>query len=181
MKYYIFSAFIVASALFGNISVPQAHALSCLSVDMYLKDVVGKEEIVIFVGKSVDRIDETSHTAEVLSVSEVKQGYVEEEIFAYHEKDETWGYLCNNGPKEKGTEGLYVGTRDTFGKYLVYQRLELNDPLVKTLDADLKKAEVVGEVTELSATDRMNQIMTTISELFREIGILLKEYVYLRD
>lgn len=178
MKHIFFTSFFVGVLVLGVVSVPNAHALSCLPVDTYLEDVVGKDEIVIFVGKSKDRIEETDYTVEVLTVSEVKQGYVEEETFVYHQKDMAWGYLCNNGPKAKGTEGVYVGTRDAYGKYLIYQRLELSDPLVAALNADLEDAEVTGETVELSKTDRMNQILTTISDLFKEIGVLLKEYVY---
>ncbi len=155
-----------------------AYALSCLPVDMYLKDVVGKDEIVIFEGTSIDRIDEKNYTAEVLSVTKVKQGYVEGKTFVYHQKDETWGYLCNSGPDKKGTTGLYVAERDAAGKYQVYQRLALTDANIKTLDADLKKAAVTGEVVEFSKTDRMNQIVTALKDLIVEITILLKEHAY---
>ena len=158
--------------------VPQAQALSCLSISDYLKDVVGKEEIVIFVGTSADRWEGAGHTAEVLNVTEVKQGYAEKKIVAYHQIDPNWGYLCNNGPKAKGTTGLYVAERDAQGKYNVYQRLELNDPLIDTLESDLDDADIQGQVTELSNTDRMNQILTTISDLLKEIATLLKEYTF---
>jgi hypothetical protein len=178
MKQYIFLALIAVSAVLGSVGVSKVHALSCLPVEMYLKDVVGKDDVMIFVATPKDRIEGIGYTAEVLDVREAKQGYVEKEVFVYHQKDETWGYLCNNGPKEKGTESFYVVTRSTSGKYDVAQRLDLNDPIVKTIEKDLKDAEILGEVVELPKIDRMNQIMTTISDLFKEIGILLKEYVY---
>ncbi len=168
---------IVAIVALPYVPAP-AHALSCLPIDMYLKDIVGKDEIVIFEGTTIDRIDEKHYTAEVVKVSDVKQGYVEGTTFVYHQKDETWGYLCNNGPDKKGSTGLYVAERDDAGKYQVYQRLALTDGAVKALNTDLKKAAVTGEVVEFSKTDRMNQIITTLKDLIAEITILLKEHAY---
>ena len=181
MKNNILSLIAGTAVIGASLSAPHAHALSCLSIDMYLDDVIGKEEVVIFTATSLERRDEKGYTSEVLSVTGAKQGYIEKEIFVYHEKDETWGYLCNNGPKEEGSEGVYVATRSEQGTYTVTQRLEMNDPLIKALDADLKKEEVTGEIVELSKTDRMNQIMTTISDLFTQIGVLLKEYAYWKN
>lgn len=176
MKKTLFMA-ALAVVVLGPIATPRAEALSCLPIADYVKQVVGKDEF-IFVATSKDRIEGTDYTAEVLTVTESKQGYVPEQLFVYHQNDETWGYFCNNGPKEKGSTGLYIVGLDEYGKYAVYQRLELTDPLVKTLEADLKKADVTGEVSEFSQTDRRNQILTTLGDLFREIGILLKEYTY---
>ena len=178
MKKNILLLLIVALLVIAPFSSLPAHALSCLPIGMYLKDIVGKEESVIFTGEAIDRLDETTHTAEVIEVDKVLQGYVEEKVFVYHQKHENWGYLCNTGPADKDTRGFYVASRDAFGKYTVSQRLELNDPLIKTLEADLKKAEVTGQVAELKATDRMNQIITTITDLIREIATLLKEFSY---
>lgn len=176
MKKVLFLGVLVLLAL-APITAPSAQALSCLAVADYIKQVVGKDEL-IFVGTSEKRIEGTGYTAEVLTVTESKQGYVPAKLFVYHNSDETWGYFCNNGPKAEGSKGVYIVGQDENGKYVVHQRLELSDQIVKTLDADLKKAEVVGEVSEFSATDRKNQILTTISDLFREISILIKEYTY---
>jgi hypothetical protein len=179
MKTNIFLGLTGSLLTMGMFMVPQAHALSCLPTDMYFKDIIGKEEVVVFTGTPTDRITEKNYTAEVIAVKEVKQGYVEENIFVYHQKDETWGYLCNAGPHEKEQqEGVYVATRDANGKYLVAQRLDTNSPLIVTLFADLKKAEITGEVVELSKTDRMNQILTTIEELYEQIKTLFAEYKY---
>jgi hypothetical protein len=176
MKKALFLAAVVVVVL-GPIATPKAEALSCLPVADYVKQVVGKDES-IFVASSEKRIEGTGYTAEVLTITESKQGYVPAKAFVYHMSDETWGYFCNNGPKAEGSKGLYIVGLDEHGKYVVHQRLELTDPLIKTLDADLKKAEVTAEVSEFSATDRKNQILTTLGDLFREIGILLKEYTY---
>ncbi len=165
----------------STFATPRAEALSCLPVDMYLKDIVGKEDNIIFIGTATDQIMEKNYTAEVIEVDEVKQGYIEKEVFVYHQKDETWGYFCNNGPKEKDSKGLYVATRDNYGKYNVTQRLELNDKEVKILETNLEKAEITGTVAELSSTDRMNQIMTTITEVFTEVITLLKEHAYWKN
>jgi hypothetical protein len=161
-------------------AVPQpAAALSCLPVDMYLKDIVSKEDIVIFEGTSIKQIKESAYTTEVVTVTDVLQGYVETKTFVYHQKDETWGYLCNPGPSEKANAtSVYVAGRDNYGKYMVYQRLELDSDNLKTLKSDLSEAEVTGEVMTITPTDRMNQIFTTISEMLGEIIILLNEHAY---
>lgn len=165
-------------ALGVSVGTP-AQALSCLSIDEYLKMVTGDEGTLIFTAEVVEQMDEADYTAEVLNVTEVHQGYVEDNIFVYHEKNETWGYLCNIGPQENiGDTGVYVASRDTIGKYNVTQRLDVDDILVTNLKADLAEAEITGEVVELSVTDRLNQIMTTISDMLREITLLFKEYQY---
>ena len=178
MKQYIFLGFIALIAVVAPLSAPQAHALSCLPVDMYLKDVVGKDEVTIFTGTVTDQIAGTGYTAEVIDVDEVKQGYAEEQVFVYHQKDDTWNYLCNAGPAKEGDKGVYVTLRDSFGKYSVTQRLTLTDELTEGLFADLEEAEVTGVIAEGTKTDRMNQIMTTITDTIKEIQILFKEYFY---
>jgi hypothetical protein len=178
MKNIVFMALFATLLALSPLTVNQAQALSCLSIDMYLKDVVGKEEIVIFEATTKDKIESENYTAEVLEVTKAKQGYVENNIFVYHEKSTDWGYLCNNGPKDEGSKGLYVVGRSDNGKYNVHQRLELNDPLITALDADLKSAEIEGGIGELSKTDRMNQIVTTVNDFISEIKILLAEYIY---
>lgn len=160
------------------IAAQPAAALSCLSIDEYLKTVVSDDNIVIFEAKSTDRLEETGHTIEVLKVEKSHQGYLEDRLFAYHEKHPDWGYLCNNGPTTKGTTSLYVASRNAQNQYVVYQRLDLTDPLVTTLKADLKKAEVTGDVSPITTTDRMNQIKTSIGELLTQIASLLREFSY---
>lgn len=171
-------ALAVLTTVLAPIGVDRAFALSCLPVDMYLKDVVGKEEVVIFEATTIDRIEDKNYTAEVVHVTEAKQGFVEDTLFVYHEKHPDWGYLCNNGPKAKEATGIYVATRNDQNQYSVHQRLDLTDPLVKQLDRDLADADVEGGVSEITKTDRMNQIMTGVMELLSQITILLKEYTY---
>lgn len=172
----ILAALIISLVL--PLGVQPAAALSCLPIDMYLKDVVGKEEIAIFEATTVDRLEETTHTIEVLDVTKAHQGWVEDQLFVYHEKHPDWGYLCNSGPKAKGAKGLYVATRNEQNQYFVYQRLELTDPLVTALKADLAKAEVEGGVSTITTTDRLNQIQTSIVDLLSQIATLLKEFSY---
>ncbi len=178
MKNNIFLGLFATVLAISPLAINPASALSCLPVDMYLKDVVGKDEIVIFTGTSQDKMENEKYTAEVIEVDEALQGWVEETIFVYHQVDKDWGYLCNAGPKAEGSKGLYVAERTEMGKYNVYQRLELTDPLIDTLEADIEEAEVEGGVSELSDTDRMNQIVTTVNDLIAEIAILLREFIY---
>lgn len=176
MKKVIITSFALVIML--SVGTERAAALSCLPVDMYLEEVVGDEEVVIFEATSLERIEENAHTIEVLKVTEAKQGWVEKELFAYHEKNEFWGYLCNNGPKAEGSTGLYIATRNDQGQYLVRQRLELTDPLVADLVADLETASIEGGISEISTEDRRYQIVSNIKDLIAQIHALLKEYSY---
>ncbi len=159
-------------------TAPTASALSCLPTDEYLKEVVGDENVVMFTGTAVEQMSEKNYTAEVVTVDTVKQGYVEGKVFVYHQKDETWGYLCNAGPGKKGDKGFYVAVRDEAGKYNVTQRLIFSEMFVGIVEKELKEAEIVGEKIELTTTDKMEQIITTIQDLYEEIKILFKEYKY---
>ncbi len=180
MKTNTFITLAVVAAIAGSAIIPSsASALSCLPTDMYLKDIVGKDDVVVFEATATKQLKEKAYTAEVVTVSDALQGYVEETTFVYHQLDETWGYLCNPGPAEKtGETSIYVAGRDDFGKYQVYQRLEVDSELATTLVADIAEAEVEGEVSEITAVDRSNQIMTTISDMLNQIVILLKELQY---
>lgn len=182
MKYPISAT--LALALIASTSPffsSQAEALSCLPTDVYLADIVGKDDVVIFIGTAVDQIMEENYTAEVVEVKEVKQGVVEAKTFVYHQKDVAWGYLCNEGPDKKGNTSLYVATKDNFGKYQITKRLTVDSKEVKSLEADLKTEKVTGEITTVTTTDRMNQIMTTITELLSEVITFLKEYSYWKE
>lgn len=180
MKQTSIFAAAVTLAIGGSLIMPgSAAALSCLPTDMYLKDIVGKEDIVVFEATSVKQMKEKTYTAEVVEVKNALQGYVEETTFVYHQYDETWGYLCNPGPSKKtGDTSIYVAGRDDYGKYQVYQRLEPTSDFATTLIADIEDAEVAGEVTEITPVDRSNQILTTISEVLNQLVILLKELAY---
>ena len=178
MKKHIFLSIVAAVAILAPLAVTPAHALSCLPVDMYLKDIIGKEEITIFIGSAKDQIEEDDYTAEVINIAEVLQGYAEDELMVYHEKNADWGYLCNAGPGDENERGLYITERNAHGKYNVYQRLELTDPLVETLKEDLEEAEIEGALAETTKEDRLNQIRTTIAELMEEIQILIQEFRY---
>ena len=161
-----------------SVATSPAQALSCLPTDMYISSVVGNEATVIFAAKTNSTLEATTYTAEALSVVTAYQGYVEGEIMAYHQKDETWGYLCNNGPKGNNTEGVYIATRDHTGTYQVTQRLEMNGDLLPEIKDMLKDKKITGEVVEFNKTDRINQITTTITDLLHEVIMLLKEQMY---
>lgn len=177
MKKYAFAVFAATFVLAGTLAQPAA-ALSCLPIEDYLETLVGDDTVTIFSGTSVDRSDQTDYTREVIAVDSVLQGYAEDKVIVYHQKDMTWDYLCNNGPVKKGEKGVYITLRDDYGKYNVTQRLEPNDPLVTKLKSDLEDAEITGQKSDITTTDRINQIFTSIGELFKHINLLLKEYSY---
>jgi hypothetical protein len=160
-----------------------ASALSCLPTDMYIDEVIGKDEVVIFTATVNDQVKKDDYTAEMVTVTAAHQGYVENTIFVYHQKDETWGYLCNSGPKEVGATGVYIAERDAKGTYNVSQRLDTTDnaELIATLTEKLADADITGEIVTLTTTDRMAQIMTTVSDLFQQIKKLFSEYTYWKN
>ncbi len=159
-------------------SPQSASALSCMETGQYLTSIVNNNETVIFTGTVSDTIESTDYTAEVLQVKSAEQGYVESEIMVYHQKHPDWGYLCNTGPAKKGITSLYVATRNDAGQYQVSTRLDTTQELATTLQKQLDTAKVEGEVVESTRLDRANQIMSTITDLFKQIGQLLKEYQY---
>ncbi len=160
------------------VHTPTAHALSCLPTADYLESIINNGETVVFIGTSLARTDTDSYTSEVVSVTKAVQGYVEEEIFVYHEKHPDWNYLCNAGPQAKGSTGLYVVVRDSLGQYNVSQRLTLTEPIAIDFLKEIEAADVEGMVVELSNTDQQNQIFTIMSELFQRISKLLSELKY---
>ncbi len=180
MKTHSLLAYSLITAIAASALIPHgASALSCLPTDMYLKDIVGKDEIVVFEATATKQLKEKAYTAEVVTVTDALQGYVEETTFVYHQLDETWGYLCNPGPASKtGVTSIYVAERDSYGKYQVYQRLDVDSELATTLIKNIADAAVEGDVSEITAVDRQNQILTTIGDMLNQIVILLKELNY---
>lgn len=178
MKHKI-STILLGAVLVSSFAVaPAAHALSCLPTADYLKSVVGDEQTIVFIGTSLERTDTTEYTSEVIKVTKALQGYMESELFVYHQKHPDWNYLCNAGPQQKGSTGVYVVQRDSFGTYNVSQRLTLTEPIATDFLEQLEDAEVEGIASELTNTDKQNQILTTIGELISRIGKLLTELKY---
>ncbi len=168
------SVFILGSIAYA----PNAQALSCLATEDYLESVLGNETTILFIGTSLSRTDTDTYTAEVLSVSKALQGYVEKELFVYHQKHPDWNYLCNAGPQAKGTTGLYVVERDAFGQYNVSQRLALTEPIATDFLKKIDEAAIEGSIIELSNTDQQNQVFTTIRELLERMSRLFGELAY---
>jgi hypothetical protein len=156
----------------------QATALSCLSTAEYIQMIAGDDETIIFTGTVDEKIDTKSYTAEVITVTDALQGYIEDAVFVYHRKDETWGYLCNAGPSTIGSSNTYITTRDALGKYQVSQRIGTNDPLQKVLTETLAKKEMNGVIYPAPTSDRLVQLLTTITDTLAELKILLAEYAY---
>lgn len=161
----------------GALPTP-SHALSCVETGQYIDMVIGTDDALIITATVKKTITEKDYTAEVVTVTDALQGYVEKEAFLYHQKDETWGYLCNNGPVGNGKSALYVVTRNEAGQYWVSQTLDPKSDLAKDVVKKIAEKKVAGEVVDFSATDRQNQIMTTIMDLLKQIDILLKEHTY---
>lgn len=172
------STLILAAVLLISFPTP-SHALSCLSVEEYLKTIIGNEDIVIFTASTKATMEKDGYTAEAVTVTKGHQGYVESEIMVYHPKDETWGYLCNSGPKGNNTTGLYVTERDAMGMYQVTQRLDVKDTVVTDFVKQLESnEEVSGEIVTLTKEDRIARIYGSINDLFATLGRLLGELAY---
>lgn len=161
----------------GSLPTP-SHALSCIETGQYLDMTIGNDDSVIIKATVKKTITDKDYTAEVVTITDALQGYVEKEAFLYHPKDETWGYLCNQGPVGDGKSAIYVATRNDAGQYWVSQTIDPQSDLGKEVIKKVADKKVEGEVVEFSATDRKNQIMTTIMDLFKQIGMLLKEHSY---
>lgn len=160
------------------IHAPAAQALSCLPTADYLETVINDGQTIVFTGTSLSRTDTTSYTSEVVEVTKALQGYVEEELFVYHEKHPDWNYLCNAGPQAEGSTGLYVVQRDSLGQYNVSQRIALSEPIATDFIKDIGDTGVEGMISELSTTDQQNQIFTILGELLERISKLLNELKY---
>jgi len=161
------------------VSLPQAgHALSCLSTSQYLESIVGSETTVVFQGTVTDTITEPTAVQEVVTITEAYQGFVPGRAFLSHQKDETWGFLCNTGPVGTDQSAVYIAEQTDSGYYLVNQTLAVDSELVDTLLTQLKDANIIGTINEFSTTDRQNQIRSTIADLLQQILQLLKEYTY---
>jgi len=170
---------IMCVVLFGaTVNAPAAHALSCLPTADYLDSIIDNGQTIVFIGTSLERTDTDSYTSEVVKVTEALQGYVEEELFVYHQKHPDWNYLCNAGPQANGSTGLYVVERDTLGQYNVSQRLTLTEPIATDFRKEITDTGVEGMISELTATDQQNQIYTILSELFQRMSKLLTELKY---
>ncbi len=178
MKYYLFVLMCGVALTFSPVFSNSAAALSCLPIEEYFKTIVNNEDTVIFTGTTVTQTKAPVYTSEVLTIKEVHQGFVESSVIVYHQLDETWGYLCNNGPKNIGGTGLYIATRDHIGTYHVTQRLAVTDELATILIEDLEKAEVRGEFYPYTPEDRRNQILNTFTELMAQMSLLIEEYRY---
>ena len=177
MRYPV-SLLLVVLALGSLTLAKPAEALSCLSVDQYLETVIGNEDIVVFTATTKDTITKDDYTAEALTVTAAHQGYVESATMVYHQKDETWGYFCNNGPKGNNTTGVYVAERDAMGMYQVTERLDTKEAAAVAFLKNLDDKEAVGEVVELTKEDRIARIYGSISDLFATLGRLLGELTY---
>jgi hypothetical protein len=176
MKYILL---LMPLLLLGAVMAPSpAAALSCVETGQYIDMSIGNEETYIVTAKVDDTITATDHTAEVVTITDAHQGYVEGKAYLYHQKDETWGYLCNNGPVGNGKTAIYVMTRNDSGQYWVSQTLAPDSDLAKDALKKIAEKKVEGEVVEFSAADRQNQIMTTIMDLLKQIGLLLTEHAY---
>lgn len=181
MKKSLSLAMLSVVLLGAVVHAPAAHALSCLPTADYLETVIDDGQTIVFIGTSVERTDTTLYTSEVVEVTKALQGYVEEELFVYHQKHPDWNYLCNAGPQAKGSTGVYVVQRDALGQYNVSQRLTLSEPIATDFIKDIEAAGVEGMTSELSSTDQQNQIFTTLGELFERIGKLLAELKYWKN
>ncbi len=155
-----------------------SHALSCVETGQFIDMSIGNEDTYIVTGTVKDTITAKDYTAEVITVTDAHQGYIEKEVYIYHTKDETWGYLCNSGPVGTGKTAVYILNRNDAGQYYVNQTLAPNSDLAKDALKKIADKKVEGEVVEFSTVDRQNQIMTTIMDLFKQISLLLSEHIY---
>jgi hypothetical protein len=179
MRYILIAVLLGCTSLFIT---PHAHALSCLPVSDYVDSIIGDEQTVIFTATTNEIIEKSTYTAESITVTAAHQGYVENSLFVYHEKNETWGYLCNNGPKGDSSTGLYIASRDDAGLYQVSQRLDATDTtVIASIKEKIAAKDITGEIVTITTEDRRAQILSSINNLFKKIAQLFGEYTYLKN
>lgn len=174
MKYFLIAPLI---ALVFMASAPAAHALSCLSLDMYLDAVVHEEggETLVFVGTATEV---TKDHTQVVTVTDAKKGWVMQKMWVTHPYSSDWKYFCSNGPAKVGTPTLFLTTINEYGSFNVVQTLDPNSAEAKAFLQKLADKETDAGITEATPTERAATVLESIKMLIAALGELLKEYAY---
>lgn len=179
MKYFPLKYFFAAPliALVFLVSAPAAHALSCLSLDMYLDAVVKEEggETLVFLGTATEV---TKDHTQVVTVTDAKKGWVMQKMWVTHPYSNDWQYYCSNGPAKAGTPTLFLTTINEYGSFNVVQTLDPNSTEAKTFLKKLTDENVDAGITEATSAERKATVLESIKTLIAALGELIKEYAY---
>jgi hypothetical protein len=153
---------------------PQAHALSCLPVDMYLDSVVGDDTTQVFIGTAT----EVKNHAQVVTVSKALQGWVAPQVWVEHPYSTDWQYFCSNGPAVKGKETIFLTMIDENNVRTVTQTVAVDSELGKDLIKMLEKESVDAGITEATSVERAEELKQSIVELLKVLVGMLRELAY---
>ena len=167
---------IIALSLFSVmlLGAPQAQALSCLPVDMYLESVVEDDTTQVFIGTAT----EVKNHTQVVTVSKVLKGYVAEKVWVVHPYSTDWQYYCSNGPAPVGKATIFLTIYDENSAHSVTQTIAADSEQGKNLIATLVKENVEAGVVEVVAEDRVLELKRSIVELLQLLLNLFSEMQY---
>lgn len=156
--------------------VQNAHALSCLPIDMYLESVIGDETTQVFIGTATEVTK--AHT-QVVTVTKALQSWVAPKVWVEHPYSTDWKYFCSNGPAEAGEPTVFLTTLNEYGTYSVTQTLSPDSVEAKKLIKDLGNAEdAAAGITEATADERASEVLQTIQNVIKALINLFAEYRY---
>ncbi len=157
MKHTTFLSLAVFLAVFLIPTTP-ASALSCIDPEGMIEYIVENDEYLVVtatpteqkehVKEAADESDPnksypTGYSAQLLDVTEVHKGSVQDSLWAYFERNGTWNYLCVGGPAPLDSEQVYVLNQnyEMFGLTTVVAVYEADSDMAKTLLKEVADAE----------------------------------------
>ena len=154
---------------------PQAEALSCLPVDVYLEGVVGDDATQVFIGTAT----EVENHTQVVTVNESLQGWVAAELFVVHQYSDDWKYFCSNGPAVVGRETIFLTMVDQNSTRLVTQTLAADSKEGRDLIKMIKEEKVDAGITGATPAERASELRYSIIELIKVLVNMLLELKHL--
>lgn len=94
-----------------GVSAP-VHALSCIAPEEYYPMVPSQPETVVFKGVPIDQTDLADKNLQLITVSEVYQGSVSEQVEGVYRIDQTWQYMCGTGPGPLNQSAVFIATQE---------------------------------------------------------------------
>jgi hypothetical protein len=154
-----------------------AHALSCLPLDMYLETVLKEEggETTVFVGTATAV---TADHTQVVTVSDAVKGWVAPKVWLTHPYSTDWQYFCSNGPAKAGESTLFFVTIDPYGSFTAVHTLPADSAEAKEFIKDAEAAKIDAGITEATASERANEVSESIKSLLTALVNLFKEFGY---
>lgn len=172
---------IIALALAFALIAPAggAHALSCVTLDMYLDHVLTDDTdgTFMFVGTATPV---TKNHTQVVMVTKPLKGWVAPEMWIKHNWSQDWKYFCSNGPAKAGESTLFFVSIDPYGSFQGVQTLKADSAEAKAFIAKVEKKvpDTDRGITVATPADRATEVMDQIRILFEVILNMIQELNY---